>query len=79
MNFAKARSLEAVHTHTHTHTSISKELNKKTNKPYLIKIGFINNIKNNKDGLFLKVSRLLKNSLSFLCALEVINTKDKYA
>ncbi len=74
-----AESLMALHTHTHTSNSIEKD-----NKLYLNKISFINNtkkyIKINKDRLFLaKVRKLLQNSLSILCVLEVIYTKDKYA
>ena len=63
-------------THTHTHTSTFNEIAK---RPYLIIIWFINNTKIKKDGLFSKLSRILKNRLSFLYVLEVINTKDKYA
>ena len=67
-------NVEAVHTHTHTRT-----FNKIVKRSYLRIIWFINNTKIKKDGLFLKLIRFLKNRLSFLYALEVINTKDKYA
>ena len=46
------------------------------------KISFIKYVKKyikiKKDGLYAKENKLLQNSLSFLCALEVIETKDKY-
>ena len=84
MNGLKARTLEAVHTHTHTHTHTSSFIKTKKNKLYLENISFINYAKKHtkidKDRLCSKVkNKLLKNSLSFLCALEVISTKDKYA
>ena len=80
-NRTNAVTVEAVHTHTHTHTHTSNfiEINKLENKPYLINIGFINNIKKYKDRLFLKFNKFIKNSLSFLCVCEVIKTNDKYA
>ena len=80
MNMIKAITIGAVHTHTHTSSFIKT----KKNKLYLENISFINctkkYIKIDKDRLCSKATnKFFENSLSFLCALEVTGTKDKYA
>ena len=57
-----------------------------SNKLYVETLSFINqtkkHIKIDKDRLYAKVEKkilLLQNSLSFLCACNVLETKDKYA
>ena len=59
------------------YTNVLKKSNKSEKKLYINKKEIINNKK--KDRLYLKEKVFLNHSLSFLCACEVMNTKDEYA